>query len=71
MRPSSSAAKVTANPLEVPNPAFVETFKNIPNFSELSNVARTNVKTFPMQWADHVVAPPGDPDLYITFDNCL
>lgn len=48
-----------------PNEEFLETFPQI------KAVNPKSVKTFPMQWADHVVPGADGPEQYITSDNCL
>lgn len=60
-----SVPVVTAKPLKEPNPEFIKTFPQI------TPVDSADVKAFPMQWSDHVVAGPDGAERYITADNCL
>jgi cytochrome c553 len=50
-------------PPPAPNPEFVATFR----FARPT----TDPKTYPSQWADHVVAGPNGAESFITSDNCL
>lgn len=56
---------VNVQPLASVNPDFVATFPQAPG------IAKTEVKAFPAQWADHVVSGAQGPEQYITSDNCL
>jgi hypothetical protein len=56
-------AEVQADRLPSINPAFATAFSSILNTSD--------IKRFPSQWADHVVADAKKTSHYITSDNCL
>jgi mono/diheme cytochrome c family protein len=40
-------------------------------FPEIANQTAATVRSFPSSWADHVPARPGEPQHYLTADNCL
>jgi hypothetical protein len=62
---AAATTAATTEPLPGPKPEFAETF------GAISGVPRSQVRAFPMQWADHVVPGPAGPELYLTSDNCL
>ena len=47
------------------NATFVDTFK------EIKPMPSDKVKRFPQQWLDHVVQKSGEPQEFITSDNCI
>ena len=47
------------------NNAFLKTFPQIPELKA------SQIKRFPRQWLDHVVQKSGEPQEYVTSDNCI
>ncbi|MCP8898064.1 hypothetical protein [Gilvimarinus xylanilyticus] len=62
-------AELTAQSKKIPanyiNQAFLKTFPQIPALKA------SEVKKFPQQWLDHVVQKTGEPQAYVTSDNCI
>jgi hypothetical protein len=62
--PDTAMRRSDVSRLTTINPAWAATFPQI------SGLTGGDIQRFPMQWADHVVAPPKQ-EQYITSDNCL
>lgn len=62
---TKAATKKHADKKDYVNHAFLKTFPQIPELKP------SQIKKFPRQWLDHVVQKSGEPQEYVTSDNCI